>query len=431
MNHLLAKLNGTLSLNSYTEVLNKGKGKEVVNERQVTKNVTNDPGWSHFTNRSKLNVPKYFNHHWFSVTLIDKYNSKLHRSDSSYHKKFMDMMDEFSELDHIDQCNVFLSTRLGRKPEDGIKHIGYGSNGLMSFYLDDLINLWIEMIRAGFDPFDGYVNKENNQFTYPIEIMAEYDLPQFKKDPGFSDLINEIFQQYKPADVYFYDKTYKKSLLLILCNQIVRINCLKTLINIMQEHNIKYSEYITRYVNYEDENGKNCLHTILSTNTTETYWFDSFVNLIKCGARIDTVVEGWNVVSRCFTNIKTLEYLLNEGHRPTLQYVPHEFAMIRYQNNTHPNKQLPWTLQNLTPQLYVIHTLALQVQAKERASNENKDILQKIIDEKVLKVLEMLKLYDIYNITDYGKKSKLGYTIIDYAKRIGNEELLEYVESKL
>src|SRR5437879_11133508 len=108
MNHLITRFS-----NNMNTIIYNNKGKQKMVEKTDLKLYKNHP--------MNINISKKFNYYWFSVLLTEQYYNRLHRSDESFYTKIKEMMKEFSRLDHIEQCNVFLSTDLNRRPKDGIK----------------------------------------------------------------------------------------------------------------------------------------------------------------------------------------------------------------------------------------------------------------------------------------------------------------------
>lgn len=373
-----------------------------------------------FKFKNTNNQIKKINHYFFSRELTMHFYDKLHRADDIVQKNFQKLMNDFSQMNQQDQANIFFITQLNRKMEDGNDQKESFEGTFFTF--SELISLWIEMIKAGLNPFRPYIHMTKNKrnYYYPIQNMLSFDtiaddIPYY--DINYNDLFNAINDHVSKNELYYTDNN--NSLLLTLCKNDVKNNSLNAFVSLMKK--VPNKKLLEKYINYQDEFGKNCLHVLLTSSINEKYWFDAFVSLIDLGADVNSEIEGWNVVSRCFLCVGTLEYLLSKGYRPTMNYKPNN-KFVEYLTKS---KSKSWVLDKLTPQMYTIHHYVLSVQSVQSDKNINK------VSENVInRIIIMLELYDKYNMTNYDYKDKNNKTLLDFAEQTHNSKLYEYLKSK-
>lgn len=341
-----------------------------------------------------------------SNKITEVYYLVLHKSEEKYYNTYKELLKQFEEMNDVQKATVFMLTDLGIAPNDVVEKCPKNINQRY-FKYDDLIALWIDLIKHKFNPLHTVLIKDGRngyERCKPIHLMFEYDvMGRIPHDftYSFGDLIDAIFDKYSKEAYYnITDFNVKEPYICYLARPL-KINCLRAYIKYVKKLNKrKQLDYVNTIVNGD----RNILHHLIMTTIPDTYWIDIFIDLVNMGCNVNHEYLNWNVVSRCCImelHINVLKFLLEKGFRPSEKYFSEE---------------------QLTPPIYILYKLIIQRQSKK--------ITNGIIQRKIGKIIEVLELYDKYKLINYQHTTTKGCTIFDFANQLNNTELLDYLNPK-
>lgn len=368
-------------------------------------------------------------------------------------QKRKELIQKFSELDTINKARIFYATKL----YGSTNGIWYDPFNRLNFTLQDMLEFWIWLIRDGkLDVFKYHQRKQKSfrkstnettemEFRLPLYKIICCDLDVTKPDSGFGDLFHLIFenastnQVFAEYEISTREKNEKMTILDMLIDESgyprIHVHCLRAFISVLERIAVSNPLLVRKYVNRSCFPDKNYLLE-LSNSSHFDILHDEFKRLHRLGADLSNVQRnGWNVVSYAMSIPEILKYLLEQGYRPTNQYVMDDFAIKLIQKgelDKHWNNVYSSCL-NLTPQMYPIWDLATRVNSKYQPSRPE-EIKRK--HEEVQKygdtIVQSLELYEKYapDYIDYKHLSTTGHSMLDYAILSGHEKLIDFIRTK-
>lgn len=358
---------------------------------------------------------------------------------------------EFSRLSSAEKGKVFRSTYVGGSEDDKVI---YDSSTKLEFTLRDQLELWTWMIRDGdFDVF-GYYEREASSCCYGCShvtpkhkwiplyriICCDFEVTN-PVDPGFGDLMRLIFDQaslqkiFAVYDVFTISKYEKMTILDMMTEYFgIHCRCLKTFISVLERIAQTNPLMVRKYVNRSGSDSENVLIRFVCSGFSERYFFDEFKRLHVLGADPNVQREGWNAVSRTMCYPMTLTYLLENGYRPSNQFIMDDYARECLENGELKRKwnDVFWPCLNLIPQMFDVWRLASQVHRSYAETPEQIEEERQRNQSYGDSIVKCLEIYDKYapDFVNYTHASATGHTMLDYAELTGHKKLIEFVRAK-